>query len=375
MENAKQRFNAAIAAVIVSATAAAAQSILVVGTGHPERDVPAAQAAVDQGGQVSLMGHFSFDRLPTKWHEHSYGRTVLVSKPVAISGRQDENGEITTIEGGFNPFLVNALGAHVSIQRLRFVSPKEQAIIVVAVSGLVIAHCTIEGVQALPDPTAPMGGTFAEGIFVVTTPTLFPPTATQPGQPENVSGTLRIFDNNINLGGTARDRGLGIAIFGVGKSPDEEVQLYISGNDIRNITERAIDIQHVGGRVYVERNLIATGTITGPPTGVAPDGIIAIGSGSYLIAHNSIVSEWATGAGIRVQGNAQLAEARAIVADNDVMMSAPEGAVFGNSSAGIEIRGLTAGNQVVNNRIRGRAKAALSVVVSRAGIPGTTRLS
>ena len=32
--------------------------ILVVGTGHPEVDVPAVQAAVDQGGEVILKGHF-----------------------------------------------------------------------------------------------------------------------------------------------------------------------------------------------------------------------------------------------------------------------------------------------------------------------------
>jgi hypothetical protein len=40
-----------------------------------------------------------------------------------------------------------------------------------------------------------------------------------------------------------------------------------------------------------------------------------------------------------VQGNAGLSEASAIVVDNDVTMSAPEGTVFGANSAGIEIRG------------------------------------
>src|SRR5262249_26997656 len=38
---------------------------VVVGTGDPDIDVPAVQAAVDQGGDVILQGHFSFDRPPT----------------------------------------------------------------------------------------------------------------------------------------------------------------------------------------------------------------------------------------------------------------------------------------------------------------------
>ena len=99
-----------------------------------------------------------------------------------------------------------------------------------------------------------------------------------------------------------------------------------------------ITVHSVGGRVYIDRNVIATGTIarSGP---VTPDVIHAVGPGSYLIAHNSIVSQWATGAGIRVQGNAGLTEAGSIVADNDVTMRAPEGKVFGANSAAIEIRG------------------------------------
>src|SRR6266576_1362871 len=121
--------------VLVGAVAFAwtmsAQPFVVTGTGDPSIDVPAVQAAVDQGGHVVLMGHFSFDSPATKWIDHLYGRTVLVSKQVAISGTTDENGEMTTIEGGDNPFAVDAVGAHVTIQRLRFVRPKENAIFVI----------------------------------------------------------------------------------------------------------------------------------------------------------------------------------------------------------------------------------------------------
>ena len=63
-------------------------------------------------------------------------------------------------------------------------------------------------------------------------------------------------------------------------------------------------------------------------------------------------------------------EASAIVVDNYVTMSAPEGTVFGASSAGIQIRGFAQGNSVLNNRIRGRARAALAVNNNNGGIPG-----
>jgi hypothetical protein len=361
---------AVMGAIATLGAIAAAQPVMVVGTGDPNVDVPAVQAAVDQGGRVVLMGHFSFDRPPATWFEHVNGRTVLVSKQVVISGTRDENGEMTTIEGGDNPFAVDALGAHVTIQRLRFVRPKEFGILVRAVSGLVVANCQIDGVEPLPDPTTPTGSKIGNGIFVGTTPTLFPPTAAQPGQPENVSGTLSIFNNNIDAGGTAGDNTLGMALFAVGKSPDREVDLYIFGNNIRNLTERVIDVDQIGGRVHIERNVITTGTIVGPTAGVAPDAIHVLGSGSYLIAHNSIVAEWATGAGIRVQGNAGLPEAAAIVVDNDVTMSAPEGTVFGANSAAIEIRGMAPGNMVLNNRIRGRARAALAVIGPATGTSG-----
>jgi hypothetical protein len=62
--------------------------------------------------------------------------------------------------------------------------------------------------------------------------------------------------------------------------------------------------------------------------------------------------------------------ASAIVVDNDITMSAVEGTVFGANSAAIEIRGYAQGNSALNNRIRGRARAALAVNAQNAGMPG-----
>jgi hypothetical protein len=52
----------------------------------------------------------------------------------------------------------------------------------------------------------------------------------------------------------------------------------------------------------------------------------------------------------------------AVVIDNDVDMEAPEGTVFDDNSEGIAVRGYGEGNVVANNRVRGRAKVALSVI-------------
>ena len=58
-------FIAGMAAAVSFAGTAAAQTI-VTGTGNPDVDIAAVQAAVDRGGAVVLRGHFSFDNPPAK---------------------------------------------------------------------------------------------------------------------------------------------------------------------------------------------------------------------------------------------------------------------------------------------------------------------
>jgi hypothetical protein len=363
------RFIAVAGAVVIFAGTVAAQAVTVVGTGDPNVDIPAVQAAVDQGGRVVLMGHFSFDAPPTAAEPPSLllsgtAGTVLVSKSVVISGALDDQGEMTTIVGGTNPFYVAAPGAHVAIQGLHFIHSKAMAIRVVAAGGLVIASNRIEGV--VPDTK------FVAAILVSTSPGDVPPNAGD-GQPENVFGTLWIANNDIDMQGTAAATSLGIAVFAVGKSPDQEADLYISGNNMRNSTERPVNIYAVGGRAYIERNVITT--TGGAGVNVMPSGdvIHIVGPGSYLIAHNTIDCAWASGlqAGIRLQTRPGQAVSHAIVVDNDVNMSAPAGTVFGVTSAAIEIRSAGEGNMVLNNRIRGSANFALSVVADN-GTPQST---
>ena len=352
----------AITGMTTLATNTAAQTV-VVGTGNPDIDVPAVQAAIDQGGNVVLQGHFSFDRSPTVPTAPAGNppAMVLVSKAVAISGAQhehDDGGAITTIDGGTIPFFVNAPGVPVSIQGLRFVQPKKAAVLVYAVSGLAIASCQIDGVVPVNH-----GG---QGISISTT--FNPPTPTNPGQPGNVSGTLTIANNLINVaGGTALDHTLGVLIFSVGV-PTAEVEVYISGNTINNANERSINLYQVNGSAQIDWNLVTTSTILGNANvafGRGTDVIHVTGTGSYLVAHNSVDSLWAAATGIRVQGqSAQWPIIGAIVVDNDVNMEAPEGTIFDNNSAGIDVRGNARDNVVLNNTIRGRARAALVVAVN-----------
>jgi hypothetical protein len=349
---------AAMTAVIALATSAVAQTV-VVGTGNPDIDVPAVQAAVDQGGDIVLQGHFSFDRSPTiPSAPAGYpSAMILVWRAVTISGaghEQDDDGAATTIYAGTIPFYVDAPGAHVSIQGVRFIQPTKTAVLVYAVSGLVIASCQIDGAVPVNHGSS--------GIAIATS--FNPPTPTNPGKPQNVSGTLLILNNVIDVaGGTALDHTLGVAVFGVGV-PGAEADVYVAGNTISNSTERSINLYQVDGRAHIERNVIATSTILGHANvafGRGTDVIHVTGTGSYLVADNSIRSRWAAATGIRVQGTAHWPIGGAIVVDNDVSMDAPEGTAFDENSAGIDVRDSAQGTVVMNNTIRGRARAALVV--------------
>jgi hypothetical protein len=363
----KRRLISMIGSVAAFAGTVGAQPLVVSGTGDPNTDVPAVQAGVDRGGHLVLMGHFSFDKPPTAPAGSIYNRMVTVSKNVVISGSRDQNGDMPTIEGGDWPFLVDAAGAHVTIEGLHFIHPTSGAIWIYAVSGLVVIGCRIESILPSAEFAAEASqvGPVSSAIFVGTDP--HPPSATQLGQPENFSGTLAILNNDIDVGvgATPGAQTLGITMFNVGRSPDKEVDIYVSGNNIRNLTEPAINFRRVGGRVSAERNVIVTGVTAGS------DVIRIVNSGSYLVAHNSIDCGWANGAAtaINVFSNSFSPEAGAIVVDNDVTMSAPDGTVFGASSAGITIGGFAQGNSVLNNKIRGRAGAALAVMDRNAGVP------
>jgi hypothetical protein len=247
---------------------------------------------------------------------------------------------------------------------LRFIRPKKDAVLVYAVSGLVIASCKIEGVVPVDHGSA--------GIGIETS--FNPPTPMNPGKPENVSGTLFIVNNVIDVaGGTALDHTLGVLMFSVGV-PGAQVDVHISGNTITNANTRSINLYQINGRANIERNVTTTSTILSVANvsfGRGTDVIHVTGTGSYLVAGNSVHSLWAAATGIRVQGMvAEWPIIGAVVVNNDVNMEAPEGTVFDANSAGIDVRGNAQDNLILNNRIRGRARAALVVAINPPNMVG-----
>jgi hypothetical protein len=130
-------------------------------------------------------------------------------------------------------------------------------------------------------------------IFVGSNP--HPPSVVQSGILENFSETLAILDNDFDGRGTSDAQTLRVVMFAVGTSPDKEVEIYVSGNNIRNVTEPAINFLYVGGRAHVERNLLTTGSMT---RAAGADVIRAAGSRSYLIARNSVDCGWADPAAV-----------------------------------------------------------------------------
>ena len=344
---------------------------IVVGTNNPTVDVPAVQAAVNIPGEVILEGYFSFaipPTIPTALAEYPLA-TILVSKAVGISGEND-----ATIEGGSIPFYVEAPGVRVRFQGLHLIGPAAKGIVVYAAKGVAITNCKIERVGLFPA----LG---SSAIDINTSGAV--PNPENPGHPEKISGVVLVAHNEIDMiGGTSTDNTLGITVFSVGLSPNNEARIYIIGNKIKNTTEPAINIRHVGGQAFVEGNEIFTGPVSGPSS--PPEVIRAANDGSYAITNNTIHCEWpdpqAIGIGVfsQISNNPPLNPPwtmdKATVMYNSVTMSPPNGVAFTGLSAGIDIRGFVSGHEVANNEIRGSARAALAVDPFRGGNPDSSVL-
>jgi len=341
---------------------ASAYGVVVHGTGDPAVDIPAVQAAVDQGGDVILAGHFSFDAPATKTLPRALevpavglppAAEILIGKAVTISGAADEQAGLTTIEGGTVPFFINAQGQPVTIRGLRFVHPTSVAILTYAVTGLEISSIRIEGVVPFAHLSNGIGISTGGGV----------PDPSIPANTQLISGSLRIEGNDIDMaGGTSGvDNTLGLVVFNVGAA-GSEVDARVSRNRFRNITEPAIDMRQITGRGSVEHNEITTGAAVGPnPRNQV---IRVVNTGAYRVAHNSITCEWASGVveGIGVFSKfAVWPIVDAAIVDNDIDMRAPTATVFTDFSAAIGVYGYAQNNVVRDNRIRGAARAGVSI--------------
>jgi len=342
------------------------RTIRLVGTGNPWTDVAAVQTAVDHADTVQLGGTFNFRRKPTARVRPSLtsakfaspqAAQVRVSKPVTILGVPDTHGGMATIEGGTIPFYVDAPGAHVTIKRLRFVEPAAKAIEVDAVRDLEIASNSVDGVR----PFGP-----ASAAFTINTSGSLP-LPSDSGTPRDVSGTILIRENEIDVHGwISGEYALGVLVWSVGQSPDAQVALDVTGNAIRNTTGPAIMVRRANGHVRIVGNTIETSMGM-----AADDAVIRVAnSGSYQMAQNTITCRWVNCVGVSVFSQVeQWPMAGAMVEENAVNMLPPAGSVFDDSSAAIEIKGFARDNVVRYNTIRGRARTALAIETFRLGYP------
>jgi len=322
---------------------------LIVGVGDAARDMAAVQAAVDAGGDILLRGTFAFDGPPIN------GRSVSVTRAVRIRGEADERGGQATIVGGWRPFDIDAPGAAVSIEGVRFVHPTPFAVDVHGVRGLRVADIAVDH----PVPTSIPGfGVIGGGLNLFIT------------DRTKVTGSIEIVDNVFDIGGVPTVRTYAMVVIGVGTSADP-ADVHIAGNRVDNVTGHGVDLRQVIGRATIERNVIRTGPVGGQQVTVSDalvDGIRILGGGDYLVRLNRIEIGYENAAGIRLQGNsvqAPLSGAR--VEDNEISMVLTTGSVPGSQSAGIEVRRMASDNVVAHNRIGGSAAAAIALISDPSG--------
>src|SRR6266568_2036659 len=173
----------------------AAGQTVVGGQNNPAVDVPAVQAAVDQGGSVLLVGTFDFG---------DAGR-VLLRKDVDISGEIVGNATpVTTIRGGDWPFYSplpaqmppTQPGPKITVQYLHFDGAKGVAVHLAYTGGASIHNNKMTGLR---------GRLFAPGQFrrvgVETGPLDSRPRTNIEITPLLVSGSIDVLDNDVDSSG------------------------------------------------------------------------------------------------------------------------------------------------------------------------------
>ncbi len=310
----------------------------VIGQNNATVDVPAVQQAVDAGGTVVLQGTFNFVnvRLPGPLGD----RVILVTGAVIIRGQD------ATILGGGSAtkgelqavFFVEAPGAAVTIEGLRFVKPHNAAIRVRRSGDLRIANCKVEGM--IPSAVTTKGGVQNAALAI--------------HLPGGSVGAVSILENRVQIGGTAEDSIGGIIMTGPAKS------VLIADNRIIGTTSHGMDLRDVIGPARVERNIVETGPIgrSGLP-GRFVDALRLIGSGEYVVERNQFDCGFENAAVVRLG-----ATQKAMIRQNEVMASVPQGKMPGEQSAGVQVQGSAKDNEIRENRIKGRGRVAISVISS-----------
>ncbi len=247
---------------------ALAQAV-VVGQGNPSIDVPAVQAAVDQGGSVLLVGTFDFG---------DTGRVVL-SKDVAISGEADSSGApTTTVIGGdwtfFSPLPAtlppSEAGPKIRIQSIHFRQPLGPPIHLAYCGGANIRGNKVTEIRKRPFTTFfRRAGVLIGPRDAAVTTTIFR---------HLVTGSIKVTDNEVDLAGPDPTITSGEGIF---VNLTDGAEVYVARNTVTNCTRNCVDIldnrldSEGRGSVVIEKNRVITGVTGIPiPTPGTPNGIV-----------------------------------------------------------------------------------------------------
>jgi len=252
-------------------SAAFAQAV-VVGQGNPSIDVPAVQAAVDQGGSVLLVGTFDFG---------DTGRVVL-SKDVAISGEADSSGApTTTVIGGdwtfFSPLPAtlppSEAGPKIRIQSIHFRQPLGAPIHLAYCGGANIRGNKVTEIRKRPFTTFfRRAGVLIGPRDAAVTTRIFP---------RLITGSIKVTDNEVDLAGPDPTMTSGIGVF---INLTDGAEVYVARNTVTNCTRNCLDIldnaldseSHSRGSVVIENNTLVTGVTGIPmPTPGTPNGIVS----------------------------------------------------------------------------------------------------
>ncbi len=310
----------------------------VIGQNNATVDVPAVQQAVDAGGTLVLHGTFNFVNVSLPGPLGS--RVILVTRSVTIRGQG-----VTIVGGGSAAaggqqavFLIAAPGGDVTIEGLRFVNPHNAAIRVARAGNVRIATCQVDGLT--PSAVATPAGVQKAALAI--------------HLPGASVGAVSILENRFQLGGTADDSVGGIIMTG----PADH--LLIADNRITGTTSHGMDLRDVKGPARVERNVVETGTVgrSGLP-GQFVDALRLIGSGEYLVEKNQLDCGFENAAVVRLGGTK-----KAVISQNEIVASVPPGKLPGQQSAGVQVQGSANDNEIRANRIKGRGRAAISVIFS-----------
>jgi hypothetical protein len=322
-------------------TNSSAQTV-VYGQADPSVDVLAVQAAVDMGGTVILRGTFDFLEVSLPGGAGAPRRVITVTRAVRI------HGEEATILGGGSAaqagqqgvFLVDTTG-NVAITGIHFLSPHNTAIRVVRSGDVELAGNTVDGV--IPSPVGtPAGVQNAALAFHLN------------GGP---FGAVSILENDIHIGGTEDDSSGGIFVILTVGAADS---VAILANQVTGTTSHGMDVRNIGGPALIAENFVATGVLgrSGLP-GQFVGALRIIGSGEYDVVGNYFDCGFENAAVVRLGGTSH-----AVVSQNVIVASVAAGQTPGLQSAGVQVQGSASGNEILENRIYGRARVAISVIHS-----------